>query len=247
MVFGHRQLVAVRRPLILALETAGVYGSVAVVDADRCLAEETWASGRTHSQGLLAAVDRLLRELDLGAADLAAVAVSQGPGSFTGLRIGLATAKGLAMAAGIPVLGVPTLDALAWQTTPTSLLVCPLLDARKGEVFTARYRWQPDSAQLRRVSDYQALPPEALAASLAEPVLLLGDGLVAYRQLLATALGDLATMVPLATVFPRASVVGWLGQRQLAAGETLDPAAGPLYVRPSEAEVNLGRSPAPGR
>ena len=120
---------------ILALETSTLAGSAALLEGGRIVGESLLDVALTHSERLMAMVDRLIQDSGWRATDLEALAVSTGPGSFTGLRIGIATAKGLALALGVPVAPVPTLDALAWNLPFADALVCPLLDARKGEVY----------------------------------------------------------------------------------------------------------------
>ncbi|HSR10897.1 MAG TPA: tRNA (adenosine(37)-N6)-threonylcarbamoyltransferase complex dimerization subunit type 1 TsaB, partial [Thermodesulfobacteriota bacterium] len=132
--------------IVLALETATLAGSVALVDAGdgetgrRIIGENTLSNPETHSARLMPGIDRLLKEASLTIRDIGGIAVSIGPGSFTGLRIGVATAKGLAYALGIPVAGVPTLDALAATRPFSPDPVCPVLDARKKEVYAALFR-----------------------------------------------------------------------------------------------------------
>ena len=127
-------------PLILALETSGSCGSVAVVDGRGCRAEYSLQSSRTHSRRLLETVERVMVESETDWRQLDALAVGLGPGSFTGLRIGLSSAKGLALATGKPLLGISSLDGLAAQAIYQPLPVCALIDARKQEVFAAFYR-----------------------------------------------------------------------------------------------------------
>ncbi len=131
----------------------------------------------------MAAVDQLVAECGFSPRDLDGLAVSIGPGSFTGLRVGLATVKGLALALDLPIAPVPTLDALAARLPFAEAPVCPILDARKGEVYLSLYRW--DGQEMVRNWDYVALTPEAAAARLEAPVILLGDGIAACRPWLA--------------------------------------------------------------
>ena len=125
---------------ILAVDTATRGCSVAIVDQSSLLAEVTIVSAQTHSKHLMEMIHTALQGANLRVSDIDGWAVSAGPGSFTGLRIGMSTIKGLAMASGKPVVGVSSLQALAWQTLPCSNLMCAMLDARKGQVYCARYR-----------------------------------------------------------------------------------------------------------
>jgi tRNA threonylcarbamoyladenosine biosynthesis protein TsaB len=227
-------------PVLLALETSGMCGSIGLVSPNRCLGEYTLQSRRTHSRRLLDGIVWLLGEAGLEWREINGIAVSLGPGSFTGLRIGLSTAKGLAMAAGVPLLGVAALDGLAAQFAHSSSLICPVLDARKNEVYAAFYRCQAQGLP-RRVSDYMVLPPERLAAMISEPVLLAGDGALQYEELFQNRLGEKATIASGSLYFPRAAAIGSLALSKWAQKDFLDPAgAVPLYIRPSEAEMKGG-------
>jgi len=224
---------------LLAVESATLSGGVALLDDDRLLGEITLNIALTHSERLMSAVDRLLADCGLAPADLDGLAVSVGPGSFTGLRVGLATVKALAMALDLPVAPVPTLDALASRLPFADGPVCPILDARKGEVYLSLYRW--GGGGMGREWDYLALAPEAAAARLEPPVILLGDGVEACRPWLKR-LGAGARVAPAAQRLPSAAAVAGLGREVLAAGGGVSAEAlAPLYLRPSEAELKSRR------
>jgi len=224
---------------LLAVESATLSGGAAILDGDRLLGETTLNIDITHSERLLAAVDRLLADCGLAPADLEGLAVSVGPGSFTGLRVGLATVKGLAMALDLPIAPVPTLDALAARLPFADAPVCPILDARKNEVYLSLYRWRGD--RMCREREYLALPPELAAAGLTAPVILLGDGIEACRPWL-DGQGDGIRIAPAAQRLPAAATVAELGHAVLAAGDGVGAEAlVPLYLRPSEAELKARR------
>jgi len=224
---------------LLAVESATLSGGVALLDDDRLLGEITLNIAITHSERLMSAVDRLLADCGLAPADLDGLAVSVGPGSFTGLRVGLATVKALAMALDLPVAPVPTLDALAARLPFADAPVCPILAARRGEVYLSLYRWS--GSGMERQWDYLALPPESAAARLEAPVILLGDGIAACRPWL-DRLGAGARVAPAAQRLPSASAVAQLGRAALAAGAGVGAEAlAPLYLRPSEAELKARR------
>ena len=224
---------------LLAVESATLSGGVALLDGDRLLGEITLNIAITHSERLMSAVDRVLADCGLAPADLDGLAVSVGPGSFTGLRVGLATVKALAMALDLPVAAVPTLDALASRLPFADAPVCPILDARKAEVYLSLYRWSGDG--MTRVWEYMGLPPEAAAARLEAPVILLGDGIEACRPWL-DRLGDGIRIAPAAQRLPSAAAVATLGRAVLAAGAGVGAEAlAPLYLRPSEAELKARR------
>jgi tRNA threonylcarbamoyladenosine biosynthesis protein TsaB len=226
------------------VETSTLSGATALVEGDTVVAEYRLNVAITHSERLLPAIDHLLVTAGLRPADVDAFAVAIGPGSFTGLRIGLSTMKSLAFATGKPLCGVPTLDALAWSLPFAAYPVCPVLDARKGEVYTALYR--TDGGRLEPLWEPRAVAPEALAAALAReldgPVVFLGDGVAAYAAVLRERLGEAARFAPPAQRLPSAVTVAELARARLERGETADPATlVPLYLRPSEAELGRNR------
>lgn len=228
-----------KRPL-LAIECATMCGSVALVSGGRCLAEYSLDVPGTHSQRLLKQLERIREDVGVEWRELAGLAVSLGPGSFTGLRIGLSMAKGLALGVGLPLLGVSTLDGLARQVVAApGTKVCALLDARKQEVYAALYECGEDGRPVRTGAD-QVLRPELLADQLAGQVLLVGDGAVTYREIFRARMGAAALFAPPGSHFPRAATIGLLGEEKLARGELLDPVSSvPIYIRASEAEINL--------
>lgn len=228
-------------PILLAIETSGICGSVSLVAEGSCIAEYSLASKLTHSKRLLAGVDWVMNEAEISWEQINAIAISLGPGSFTGLRIGLSTAKGLAMASNKPLLGVSTLDGLANQFIHTPQLICPILDARKKEVYTAFYRCGVDGAP-KRISDFLNIRPEDLAEKITEPTMLVGDGLSIYGDFFKEKLGDMATIAPSEIYFPRAAIIGKLAIPLWKDNNFLSPEnAVPIYVRASDAELQLGK------
>ena len=234
--------------LILAIETATGCGSVALTRGGlgdgRLLAEATAQPELTHSRRLLGSVDWVMKAAGVEWADLDGVALSLGPGSFTGLRIGMAAAKGIVLATGVPLLGVHTLDGIALSCPVIDRPLWCLLDARKQEVYAACYR-PGAGGRPERKSPEEAVRPELLVDRIAEPVILAGPGLDEYQPLFSR-LADVQ-LVPAALSSPRAARVGFLAAEQLVRGITLDPAtAAPLYVRASEAEINLRKKTSEG-
>ena len=225
-----------------------MHGGVALVGADGLVAEYTLHIEVTYSERLLPAIDRVLADARLTIADVGGIAVAMGPGSFTGLRIGLSTAKGLAAASGTPLVGVPTLRALAWGLPFCPHPICPILDARKGEVYGAVFQW--DGGELVQIMEDVALPPQLLAERITGPTVLLGEGVATYGEFLAEALGRRAIFLPAPLRGPRPAAVAALGRHRLLRGERDDPVAlVPRYLRPSEAELKraaAGLSAGPG-
>ena len=214
---------------VLALETSTLAGGVALVDGERLVAEYVLDVSVTHSERLMVAVDRVLADARWAPRDLEGLAVSIGPGSFTGLRIGVSTAKGLASALGVPIAAVPTLDAMAAALPWAALAVCPVLEARRGEVYASLYRHDGDG--LRREWEYLALSPEELAARLTEPTLLIGDGAAGITS-------PHARRPPPPPRVPSPACVAVLGRERLRLGDSVAAAElTPLYLRPSQAEL----------
>ncbi len=234
-------------PLILAIDTASSCSSVALtrgvpgaVAGGQVIASLSLNSSVTHSRRLLGAIDWLMAETGTSLQALQGLAVSVGPGSFTGLRIGMATVKGLAMATGKPLLGVSTLDALALNCTGERL-ICAVLDARKKEVYACFYRLDLDGIP-RRAGAIRVLSPQQLVAEIAQPVMFVGDGVMAYGDLWREALADRFISAPIALHSPCAGALGLLaGEMLLLKNQCLNLAAAvPLYVRASDAELSLG-------
>jgi tRNA threonylcarbamoyladenosine biosynthesis protein TsaB len=214
---------------VLALETSTLAGSVALVEPGRIVSEYALDVGTTHSERLMPTIDRLLADAGWALGSLDGLAVSVGPGSFTGLRIGISTAKGLAFGLGIPVAAVPTLDALAARLPFAAAPVCPIVKARRDEVYASLYRWVGDA--MRREWEYLALSPAELAARLPQDVILLGDGAAHVPA-------PGARLAPVAVRAPSATTVGELGLARLGAGDVVSATElVPCYLRPPEAEL----------
>ncbi len=229
--------------LILAIETATPCGSVSLSrgrgDGFQLIAEAVAQPGISHSRRLLGSIKWVMAAAALSWQEIDAVAVSLGPGSFTGLRIGLAAAKAVCMAEDLPLVGVGTLEALALGAGTGKGLVCALLDARKQEVYGCLFRIGADGLPAE-TGEPRVCSPAALLAGINEPVLLTGPGARVYREELAAS--QWVRFQPDFLGGPRASRVGLIGAERFSRGETLDPVtAAPLYVRAPEAEINLRR------
>ncbi len=229
-------------PLILSLDTATRCSSVALtrgtIRTGEVLASLSLCSNVTHSRRLLTTIDWLFKETGTDWDDLGGVAVGMGPGSFTGLRIGMATAKGLAATAGLPLVGVSTLDALAANCV-TDKLICAVLDARKKEVYAAFYRADTFGVP-RKATEIVAVKPEQLLSHVVEPLVMVGDAIHLYGDLWHKERGSLVEFAPSHFHTPSAATLGLVTGEKLAANELLELAtATPFYVRASDAELNL--------
>ena len=220
----------------LGIETATYAGSVALVDEEHQFALYELDIRRTHSERLLIAIRRVLEDADLTLKDIQGIAVSVGPGSFTGIRIGLSTAKGLCFANDLPLAAVCTLYAMAARFPFSRLQVCTMLDARKKEVYAALYRVETE--QPVRVTEPRAVGPAEFLEDLSEPTLFLGSGATLYRQHITEKLGERALFAPADLGRPSSAAVARLGLRMLQEGKHADLyAVEPTYLRMSEAEL----------
>lgn len=223
---------------ILGIDSSGLVASVAVIEDDLMLAEYTVNYKKTHSQTLLPMLDEIVKmtELDLNTID--AIAVAAGPGSFTGLRIGSATAKGLGFALDKPLISVPTVEGLAYNLCGTDKIVCPLMDARRNQVYTGVYEF--DRNQLITVEDQMAVPVERIISRLnflGREVIFLGDGVPVFRKVLEEKLIVPYSFAPAHMNKQRASAVAALALCYAKKGK-LESAAEhqPDYLRLSQAE-----------
>lgn len=224
---------------VLGIESATPVAAVAVAGDRGILAERMVFNQRTHSVNLLPMIKAVLEDSEVDCHGLAGIAVSGGPGSFTGLRIGMSTAKALARVWGIPVVGISTLETLAFPLAGHGGLICPVLNARKNEVYTAVYDYSgPAPACL---GGPMAARPEKLVELLLKferPVTFVGDGVPVYEERLKEGLGELARFAPHSASFPRGAAVAEMGLIAIREGRGVDPAAmRPEYIRLSEAEA----------
>jgi tRNA threonylcarbamoyladenosine biosynthesis protein TsaB len=226
---------------ILGLDTTTLACSTALLRDDLLLAEFTLNIKKTHSERLMPLIDALLRECAVEREQLQAVAAAAGPGSFTGIRIGLATARGLAQGLAIPAVGVSTLEALAEAVIVPEALVCPLLDARRSQVYTALYRREPVPGQGLEL----LIPPVAVELSILvtrlskynQPIVFTGEGLQSYSEYLTKTMGNRAILADAPLRLNRAGLVAWHGRRLLAAHAELSyRELQPFYLRRPEAE-----------
>ena len=223
---------------ILGLDSSGIVASVAIVEDDVLIAEYTVNYKKTHSQTLLPMLDEIAKmtELDLNSID--AIAVAAGPGSFTGLRIGSATAKGLGLALEKPLIAIPTVEGLAYNLYDISGLICPIMDARRKQVYTGIYRFTDH--QLKVVEDQMAVPMETVIEKLnqyGEAVTFLGDGVPVFHELIAEKMTVPYSFAPAHVNKQRAAAVAALGEIYYRQGKTETAMEHvPDYLRVSQAE-----------
>lgn len=228
---------------ILAVETATAWQSVAILENERLLAQHEQEGGGAHGALLLPAIDHVLVQSGLQLHDLDGLVCSVGPGSFTGLRVGIATCLGLRAATGLPLTLVPTLEAMAGHADTTPMPACPLLISRRGEVYWAIFR-RVEGGRLDRVLNEQVGAPRAFAQSLSEPTCVFGPGWLTTDS----EIRDRLTTSGLVTVGsdhlfkPSAISVARIGMAQLQRGEVAGDVVAPLYVQRAEAEIQYERS-----
>ena len=255
--------------LILGIESSSLVASAAVLSDDKLIAEYTVNNAMTHSQTLLPMIDSVMKSAGADTTELDAIAISRGPGSFTGLRIGSATAKGLGLALNKPLVEVPTLDAMAYNLYGvTDRIICPIMDARRSEVYSGAYVFESQSSpssgtdgndsmeityRLLTLIKENAGPVCELADKLNEcvmssdgkykGVIFLGDGVPAYRKLIAEKMQVGFSFAPEFLSRQRAASVAALGMEMFKQGKTVsaDDHA-PEYLRMSQAEREAGKN-----
>lgn len=228
---------------ILAVETATPWQSVAILEDDRVLAMHEQEAGGAHGSLLLPAIDRLLSQCGLQLNDLSGLACSIGPGSFTGIRVGLATCLGLRGAIGLPLTLVPTLEAMARSLQSVAGPVCPMLTSRRGEVYWAIFRWTNDG-RCERIVGEQVGTPRAFVRSLTEPTLVFGPGWSSIESEMRAALSESVAVTegPRHLFKPSAIHVAQIGMERLRRGEIAGDLVAPLYVQRAEAEIQHEQS-----
>lgn len=228
--------------LILGIESASLTASAALLLDDTVIAEYTTNFKKTHSQTILPMVDEILRMTGKEMREVSAIAVSEGPGSFTGLRIGASLAKGLAFPDSLPIIPVPTLDAIAYGAFGQNSVLCPLMDARRSEVYSGLYSFEGENfiihepAVARPITD-QVRAAEALAEKLGKPVMYLGDGLPVFADEIRKIASVPYLFAPAHLRCQHAGAVASLGARLYLSGRkescyTFEP----VYLRKSQAE-----------
>lgn len=236
--------------IIIGIESSALVASVALMSDDRLIAEYTMNNRKTHSQTLLPMLDEIVRAAEIDLKDVDAIAISRGPGSFTGLRIGSATAKGLGQALDKPLIEVPTLEALAFNLYGMcDALICPIMDARRGEVYAGVYSFKDEgsvSGEHRDSLCFKTEVPECAGPltdmidklnTLGKRVIFLGDGVPVYKDIIADRLKVPYSFAPNHLSRQRAGAVAALGAVMYEKGITVASAEhAPVYLRASQAE-----------
>lgn len=228
---------------VLAVETATSWQSVAILDGTRVLARHDQDAAGSHAKLLLPTIDRLFSESGLTLKQLEGLVLSIGPGSFTGLRVGLATLLGFRMITQLPLAVVPTLEGLAWNLRGTSIPLCPILNSRRGELYWALFRWTSED-RLERVVSEQVGTPVMLGSSLRESALLFGEGWTVEASAIRASrpVSVTITEAPDSAMKPSAVSIGLAGIERLRRGEQAGVGISPLYVQRTTAELKYEES-----
>lgn len=224
---------------ILGIDTSTKICSLGLIEEEDILIEYTLNNiQKKHSSILVPVIKDIFERVNLKLQDIDGIAVSLGPGSFTGLRIGLGVAKGLSYAGSLPLLGIPTLDALALSLKGMPCLICPILDAKKDEIYNAVFRGDNN---IEKVMDYKCEDINSLLVRLSplrEKIIFIGEGLIRYQEIIKERIGQDALFIDPQLVFPRGTNVAFLGLEKLKMGkEDNISTLSPLYLRKPEAEI----------
>lgn len=226
---------------ILAFDTSTIVATVAVCEDTKLLGEYVLNHEKKHSEKIMPMTEHLLKDLGLSPADLDLYAASIGPGSFTGLRIGVSTVKAMAYAAKKPTAGIPTLDVLAFNAVSFDQLICPLIDARNNQVYTALYK--KGKGSVINITEYMGVDVNIIIEKVKETgerVMFVGEGAVLHKKLLLSELGEMAEIMPGNLNVPRASSVAHLAFLKAETGQLQDSFdLVPFYLRKSQAEREL--------
>lgn len=230
---------------ILAIDSSGLVASVAVTDGDSLIAEFTVNYKKTHSETLMPMIETMVNEIGLDLNTLDAIAISNGPGSFTGLRIGSATAKGLAFALSKPVVEISSIEGMAYNFYGTTSRICPIMDARRGEVYTGIYTFAPTeskpfSYRLETILEPVPMALDSLIEKLNEddtPVIFTGDGIDVHRENILAKANIPVSFAPSMQSRQRASLIAYAADNAYKAGKYVSAAdSSPVYLRVSQAE-----------
>lgn len=223
---------------ILAIDGSGVAAGVAILEDEKIVAEYTINYKLTHSHTLMPMINEICTMIKEDLSTIDAIGVTSGPGSFTGLRISAGTAKGMALGLNIPIVGIPTLDAIAHNIPYTNHIICPIMDARRNHVYTAMYKWEDDV--LVRLTEHLVIPMVdvvEMAKAYQGKIIFMGDGIEVYKEIINEELGEKVYFAPPSLRLQRASTIAILAMEKFKAGESVSHMEfAPTYLRPSQAE-----------
>jgi tRNA threonylcarbamoyladenosine biosynthesis protein TsaB len=225
---------------ILAIETSTMLGGIAIADDSGLIAEVRLNVKSTHSERLMTETDHLLKQSGLMISDIDVFAVATGPGSFTGLRIGLSTVKGFSYATGKPIVSVPTLEAFAWSFPYCRYPVCAMLDARKKEVYTALFQWDGEgfTRLIDEVSENVKRMVEDIRLLSVGKIIFTGEGALLYKDEITNIMGEDAIFASIDKMVPAPSNVASIAMKKALRAEFSEPLSlVPFYLRRSEAEI----------
>lgn len=222
--------------MILGIDTSSIVSTIALLTENKLIAEYTVNSKKNHSEKMMQVLDTVLKESFVNLEDIAAIAVAKGPGSFTGIRIGMATAQGIAHALKKPMIGINSLDGLAYNFMGEKRLICPVVNAQRGDVYTSLYRWEGE--QLKQIEDYKIINAQVLIKELENfgETIMLGDGVPVIKKVC----GDFSKIVfahpnfsmPRASSIAAAGLYYWRREGRLESCFDIEP----FYIRKSNAE-----------
>lgn len=225
--------------LTLAFDTSFKTATVALLQDDTVLYDAVINVGLNHSEILLPAIEQACRQSRIDIKDIDLFACTLGPGSFTGLRIGVSTLKGLMLATKKPAVGVSSLAALALNVTDSAALIYPVMDAGRGQVYTACYKYN-DEGLLNQICPEKIIDPKEILLDSNQDVILVGEGAIKYRDLIAEKVGKVR-IAPVLHQYIRAFFVGILGREKFIRNELLNAATFvPVYLRVADAKVSKG-------
>jgi tRNA threonylcarbamoyladenosine biosynthesis protein TsaB len=225
---------------VLGIETSGLIGNIAVCDGNRVIARKSYGKNFSHGKEIISSLESLFKEVNWEPGDIDLIAVSTGPGSYTGLRVGVTCAKTLAYGLGKPVIDVPTLDVLVENVKGNSAkTICPVLDAKRKSVYACIYERSDNES--RKTTDFLIITPNSLIEILPESTLIFGDGIAPYREIFTQK--DLTIVEDEKLCIADAADVARLGLKRYEQGIRCEiNALAPLYLRKSEAEERLKES-----
>lgn len=226
---------------ILAIDSSSVVATVAITDEEKIIAEYSVNHKKTHSQTLLPMIEEIVKMAEINIDELDAIAVSGGPGSFTGLRIGSATAKGIALAIKKPIIHIPTIDGLAYNMYGTNRIVCPIMDARRNQVYTGLYRFENDEfITIEAQSQKDIMDVIKSVNEIGKSVVFLGDGTSIYKEIITKNINVDCQFAPIHMNMQRASSVAALAVKYYNEGKVIESSEHkPDYLRKSQAEREL--------